>query len=145
MTGFATTTSQRGFTIIEVMVALVIAALGLSAVTATVSQAIDNSNTFQDRTFAMYIGINVLTELRLSGEFPELRETSDEVEYANRRWIWTAVVSATDVDALRRVDINIALADAPEDRIKSVVGFVGQPVSGSTSNSAWTGLGGAVQ
>ncbi len=136
---------QRGFTLIEVMIALTIAALGLSAVITTVSRSIDNSNRFRNQTLATYIGLNVITEIRLSGEFPKVRETSDDVEYAGRNWVWVARVTETDVEALRRIDVDVAFADAPDQRIHTVTGFAGQPVSGNSANSVWSGLRGETE
>lgn len=136
---------QSGFTLIEVMVALTIAALGLSAVITTVSRSIDNSNRFRNQTLATYIGLNVVSEIRLSGEFPKVRETSDDLEYAGRNWVWVARVTDTDVEALRRIDVDVAFADTPDQRVHTVTGFVGQPVAGDSVNSVWSGLRGATE
>ncbi|MEM1264206.1 MAG: type II secretion system minor pseudopilin GspI [Pseudomonadota bacterium] len=129
---------QRGFTLIEVMVALVIVALGLSALITTAVRVIGDSYTYRERTLALYVGLNVITELRLSDEVPDLRETEDEVEFADTDWLYTARVIETDVETLRRIEVDVALADDPDTVIRSVLGFVGEPRVGDDANRLWS-------
>ena len=134
-----------GFTLVEVMVALVIATLGLSAVITIASNSIDNAATFRQRALALYIGLNVITDMRLDNEFPDVREDTEEIEYANQDWLWTSRVIETDVDALRRVEVDVALAETPDDIVRTVTGFVGQPTQGDSGNFVWQGQAGQVR
>ena len=128
--------SSRGFTLIEVMVALTIVALSLTAVTAAMSQMIDAGNTMRDRTYASWIAQNRIAELRLSSTTPDVGNSNGEVEYANAEWAWRAVVSETGVDDLYRIDVEVSFAGS-EYVIRSVTGFVGPPGVGSNANSLW--------
>ena len=58
---------SNGFTLIEVMVALVIVSLALAGVAASMGQMIDTANTMRDRTFASWIAQNKIAEMRLAG------------------------------------------------------------------------------
>lgn len=130
---------QTGFTLVEVMVALVVVALGLSAVIAVASRSIDNAYTFRERALAMYIGMNVITEMRLGGEFPEVGDDSDNLDFGTREWVYTATVSDTGIDTLRRVEVEVALREVPDATIRTVTGFVGKPIpgKGAAANQAW--------
>ena len=57
---------SRGFTLLEVMVALIIVAFSLTALTASMNQMIDAANTLRERTFASWIAQNKITEMRLA-------------------------------------------------------------------------------
>lgn len=127
---------QRGFTLIEVMVALVIVALSLGAVMASISQMADAGYTMQQRTYASWIAQNQIAEMRLANVVPEVTETSGEVLFADQDWLWNATVSETGVENLFRVDVEVSLAVSGE-RIRSVTGFIGEPVQPGTSNNAW--------
>lgn len=127
----------RGFTLIEVLVALAIAALSLSAVAAAVSQMVGAATTMKDRTFAAWIAQNKITELRLANVIPEVSETTGTIEYGGREWGWRAVVSDTGVENLFRVDVSVSEADS-EDVIRTVSGFIGEPVIPGQSNIAWS-------
>ncbi len=132
--------ARRGFTLIEVMVALTIVALSLTAIGATTNQMIDAANTMRDRTYASWIAQNKITELRLANEQPEVSSTSGEVEFANATWEWRAVVSESGVEDFYRVDVSVSLAGTDYD-IRTVTGFLGKPVAVGVANQVWnTGL-----
>ena len=127
---------QRGFTLIEVMVALVIVALALAAVAASMGQMIDTANTMRERTFASWIAQNKIAEMRLAGVMPEVGESDGEVDFANTAWSWTADVSETGVENLMKVDVTVYYAGF-DDPIRQVTGFIGEPVAPGQSNLAW--------
>ena len=125
-----------GFTLIEVMVALVIVSLALAGVAASMGQMIDTANTMRDRTFASWIAQNKIAEMRLSGDMPEVGESSGEVDYANTTWAWTAEVDETGVENLLKVDVTVSYAGSDEP-VRLVTGFIGEPVAPGQGNLAW--------
>jgi general secretion pathway protein I len=127
---------HRGFTLIEVMVALTIVAFALTAVAASMSQMIDAANAMRDRTYASWIAQNKLAEMRLAGVMPEVSTTSGEVEYASTDWSWRAVVSETGIENFRRIDISITHVDS-EYVIRTVTGFIADPTPPGMANQAW--------
>jgi general secretion pathway protein I len=127
---------SNGFTLIEVMVALSIVALSLTAVTASISQMINTAESMRNRTYASWIAQNRITELRLATAAPEEGATNGEVEYANTDWSWRTVVSTTGVDDLYRIDVSVSLAGS-DDNIRTVTGFVGLPGAPGEANGAW--------
>ena len=129
-------TRQKGFTLIEVMVALTIVAFSLTAIAASMNQMIDAANTMRERTYASWIAQNKITELRLANVLPEVSSTSGELEYANSQWAWRAVVSETGIENFYRVDVAISLAD-DEYVIRTVTGFIGEPVQVGRANQIW--------
>jgi general secretion pathway protein I len=127
---------NSGFTLIEVMVALVIVSLALAGVAASMGQMIDTANTMRDRTFASWIAQNTIAELRLAGAMPEVGESSGDVDYANTTWTWTANVSETGVENLMKVEVTVSYAGF-DDPVRQVTGFIGEPVAPGQSNLAW--------
>ena len=126
-----------GFTLIEVMVALVIISLALAGVAASMGQMIDTANSMRERTFASWIAQNQIAEMRLAGAIPEVGESSGEVDYANTTWAWTARVSETGVENLLKVDVTVSYAGL-DDPVRQVTGFIGEPVAPGQSNLAWS-------
>ncbi len=125
------------FTLVEVMVALAIIALSLTAVAAKMGRMIDTSNAMRERTYASWIAQNKIAELRLANVVPEVTATSGEVEYANSIWDWRAVVSESGIENLYRVDVSISYA-GNENVIRTVTGFIGEPVPPGQANAAWS-------
>lgn len=131
--------ANKGFTLIEVMVALAIVALSLAAVTASMSQMIDAAQTMKDRTYASWIAQNRIAELRLAPATPKVGASNGDIDYANTEWSWRAVVSETGVDDLYRIDVSVSLAGS-DDVIRTVTGFVGPPGAAGEANRAWQRL-----
>ena len=127
---------KRAFTLVEVMVALAIIALSLTAVAAKMSRMIDTSNSMRERTYASWIAQNKIAEMRLANVLPDVSATSGEVDYANLTWRWRAVVSESGIENLYRVDVEVS--DANDIAvIRKVTGFIGEPVIPGQSNRAW--------
>lgn len=127
---------SRGFTLLEVMVALTIVALSLTAVAASMNQMIDAANTMRERTYASWIADNKIAEMRLANTVPEVSTTSGEIDYGNSAWEWRAVVSATGVDNFMRVDVSIFLLDS-DYKVLTVTGFIGEPLPPGRAGGAW--------
>jgi general secretion pathway protein I len=128
---------HAGFTLIEVMVALAIAAISLAAVTAAMSQMVDAANSLRNRTYASWIAQNKIAELRLANVIPDVSEDSDTVEYAGLDWTWRATISDTGVENLFRVDVAVSFTGSDEI-IRTVTGFIGEPSIPGQGNIAWT-------
>lgn len=126
----------RGFTLLEVMIALVIVALSLTAVASSMSHMIFQAKVMRDRTYASWIAQNRIAELRLLPAMPDVGASNGEVQYANADWSWRAVVSETGVDDLYRIDVAVSFAGS-EDNIRTVTGFVGPPGAVGEANRAW--------
>jgi general secretion pathway protein I len=118
---------HSGFTLLEVLVALVIVALGLMAAFGQVNQSLTAASRLREKTLANWVAVNEMTRLRLLGEFPPLGTRSAEVEMARTNWRYTTKVVKTPVDALRRLDISVAYADRPDSVVTTLTGFLGRP------------------
>lgn len=127
---------QRGFTLLEVMVALVIVALGLMAAFGQVNQSLTVASRLREKTLANWVAVNQMTRLRLLGEFPAIGTRSDEVEMARTTWRYTIKVVKTPLAALRRVDISIAFGDRPDAVVTTLTGFLGRPAQATQGASA---------
>ena len=128
---------QRGFTLVEVLVSLVMVSLVLTAATVSVSQVISTANGMRDRMYANWIAQNRLAEFRLASALPETGRRSGEVVYAGIDWSWEATISETGVDNLLRIDVSVTYPDS-EDTVRTVTGFVGVPVIPGQANRAWS-------
>jgi general secretion pathway protein I len=135
---------RGGFTLIEVLAALVIVGLGMLGVIQAVIQSANSGTYLREKTLAHWIAMNLLTERRLQTAPPEIGSSSDELEYAGQRWRWTVRVSETAVETMRRFDVSVGLADAPEDAtLATAIGFYGTAIApAGTSVVNWSGSGG---
>lgn len=133
--------SARGFTLIEVVVALAIVAVGMLAVFKTIGDTVRNVDDLRDRSFAEWIADNRITEMRISGEMPSVEETAGELDYAGRHWHWVTKVSQTQVQGLRRIDVSVRREEDPEGTaVVTLAGFIGRTASSAPPSRAdWYG------
>ncbi|HEY3785909.1 MAG TPA: type II secretion system minor pseudopilin GspI [Steroidobacteraceae bacterium] len=133
---------HRGFTLIEVLVALVIVAIGMAALMGALGSSADTVSYLRDKTFAEWVALNQLANLRLQlqpGQLPATGNTNGDVDYANRSWHWRQEVVATQVQGMERIDVKVRPAEvkAGEDAgwYVTVSGIVGDAVGapGSTT------------
>lgn len=132
---------SRGFTLIEVMVALIIVGLAMLGAIQVVSQTASNSGYLRDRSLAHWVAMNKLTEVRLQKNAPAVAKSSDEVEMAGRKWKWTMNVTQTQVETMRRIDITVRPEEAPEtQQLARITGFYGTAVAPpGTTLLSWQG------
>ncbi|MCL4792758.1 MAG: type II secretion system minor pseudopilin GspI [Gammaproteobacteria bacterium] len=117
---------RSGFTLIEVLVALVIVALGLLAAFGQVNQTLTTASRLRDKTFADWVALNQLTAQRLLGEFPAVGSSSGETEMGRAKWRYTVKVENTDFEDLRQIVVSVAFADNPDQVVTSISGFLGR-------------------
>ena len=120
---------QQGFTLIEVLVALMVFGLIATAASQVGSQYLGSFERVRDLTLASWIAGNRMNEIRLEENFPSVSETSKDLEYAGREWRVVTVVSDTDEDSMRRVEVRV---EAYRDRgdpvqLQTLSGFLRNP------------------
>jgi general secretion pathway protein I len=109
-----------GFTLIEVLVALVIVALGMAALLGSMTSAADTTIYLRDKTFAQWIALNRIAEVRLQQRIPAEGKTKGDVDdFAGRRWHWEQEVLPSEVKGIRRIDVSVRPAELPESQKNS--------------------------
>jgi len=114
-----------GFTLIEVVVALAVLAIGMTAVLHSTSQAGHAGAFLKQRTVAHWVASNQAAELLINNEWPTPGVSSGTETMANQNWQWEAEVQSTVVPELRLVTIRVML-DGEEKA--SLVSFVAKPM-----------------
>lgn len=119
---------RRGFTLIEVLIALAVIALALLGLTRVAALQVRDFDALRERTLAVWVASNVLAETRLAATLPATGRSDGHVELASRKWRWTRDVSGTPDPAIRRVDVRVFEGEA-EEPVASLAGFAGNAVS----------------
>jgi len=126
---FVRKSHAKGFTLLEVMVALAVIALALAAATSAVSGNIRNASGLQQRTYAHWVAMNKLTEMQLANQWPATKTTKGSSLMAKQEWYWSATITKTPdgFDLIRKVDITVRLNEDDESSLITLTGFVGRP------------------
>jgi general secretion pathway protein I len=100
----------RGFTLIEVLVALAILAIALAAAVRASSIAIDGANETKLRTLATWVAQNRLAETTAAtgASLPGTSETSGRTSMANIEFEWRQKISSTPNEGFRQIDVTVS-------------------------------------
>ena len=131
-TGIPTKQSAHGtgFTLVEVMVALVVVAIVLSALLLTLSQQLDGLRYLDDRAHAQLVAANRLAELRLVLDAKGTLQrgtTSGTESMAGRDWYWWSEGTETPVPGFYRYEIAVSdRQDGQDAPIHTLDGYLAQ-------------------
>ena len=130
-----------GFTLVEVLVALTIVAMGLAALMVAVSGTARTSGYLRDKTLAQWMALNRLSEVRLNlNKFSQNTDTG-ELRFANRTWHYDTRYYDTSIATMKRVVVRVYAGDAKTkgSPLAESTGFVGTSLSTpGLSNVDWT-------
>jgi len=120
--------TQKGFTLIEVLIALLVFGLIATAAAEVGSQYISSYERVRDKTLASWLADNRINEIRLQENIPGISENSKDTDFGSYRWRVTTAILATAEAKMRRVEVTVARyreeGAAPEP-IHTLSAFVG--------------------
>ncbi|MGL5600939.1 MAG: type II secretion system minor pseudopilin GspI [Silvania sp.] len=118
---------QRGMTLLEVMVALVIFAGASLALMNSLGSQVRALQSMEESLFASWVAENQMVELRLTGGWPSLERQSGQQSLAGRTWYWQRQGEATRDPLLRAAEIQVRTAPQADPRIHLRSYFFHQP------------------
>jgi general secretion pathway protein I len=131
---------QRGFTLVEVLVALMIVAMSLAALMNAVSSAARGSEHLRDKTIAQWIAMNRIAEVRLNIQKFGGNSDKADIDFANRKWRYDTRYFETDNATIRRVVVRVWPAAAKKDAgpLAEAASFLGSALTpAGTVNFSW--------
>jgi general secretion pathway protein I len=96
----------RGFTLIEVLIALAVVALAVGALLGTITSAASNISYLKDKTLAEWVALNRLAEIRIAQQMPDPGKRTGNTVMGGMRWQWEQEVTELPVKGMFRVDVR---------------------------------------
>ena len=118
--------AERGFTLIEILVALAILAVALAAGMRSVAQSTDAATLLKHRTLALWVAQNRLAVAQLATPWPALGAREGTAEQAQAKFVWRETVDGTPNPAFRKIEIVVADPQEPDYALARLVGYLGQ-------------------
>jgi general secretion pathway protein I len=113
---------SRGFTLIEVLVALAIVAIALAAGVRATSALTSNALRQSSVLLAHLCAENELVKARLARRMPDIGDSSVECQQAGHIFAVAVSVLPTPNPSFRRVDAQVFDGGAPVLRLSTIVG-----------------------
>ncbi|MBT8128467.1 MAG: type II secretion system minor pseudopilin GspI [Gammaproteobacteria bacterium] len=129
---FNTTASHRGFTLLEVLVALTIITLSLGALISTSGSHASSAGYLKQKTIAHWVAMNEITQLRIEKAWPGKGDTKGSTEMAGAEWYWTRTVKETEDENSRQVEFKVFLDEARESSLTRLVVYLFKPAETTT-------------
>jgi len=116
----------RGFTLLEVVIAVLVLALALLALTRTAALQTADFSQLRERTFAGWLARELLAETRLGSAFAPPGTSSGTRRFGPTDWRFEIRVAATDVATIHRIEVRVYSGDAASTPLAQLTGFSGQ-------------------
>lgn len=115
--------STRGMTLIEVLIALAIVAIAMIAVIKATGQNIRGTNYLQDKTIAMWVGQQVVSEARIGmlvipNPPDKLKQTT---KMLGEEWYWQASLADTPNKKIKKIQVKVFAEDTDDDDATPII------------------------
>jgi len=124
------TRNNRGFTLIEVLIALAIIAIALTAVMKSTSLSIRNHIYLQNKTIALWVAEDVINQTRVG--LLQLSDsesgTENQTMMFNQAWSWKAWLKPTANAGIQEIDVEVFEKDS-KNRLIKLTGYMNAKTS----------------
>jgi general secretion pathway protein I len=121
-----TARGARGFTLIEVLVALAVLAIALSAIIKTMSANTLNSIYLRDRTLAQWVALNKITELQIGQDWPSPGKSDGSTVMGNHEWFWEAEIKTTPDKDVDTITLRVRDKHDAENPVSTLQAYIGR-------------------
>ncbi|MFN7098452.1 MAG: type II secretion system minor pseudopilin GspI [Gammaproteobacteria bacterium] len=104
----------QGFTLIEIMVALVILAIALSAISLAISRNAQNATYIDQKMAAHWVAMNIISQQQLKATQPNYIGVSSQEgtsNMLNHTWYWKAETENTTIDQTYHISVDVSTKD----------------------------------
>lgn len=101
--------SHSGFTLVEVLLALAVIAIALTALLKATAQNIENTHRLKEKTISHWVAMQAVSmiQLRLIVLNPS-QEATQVTRMLNQSWYWRAKFSATPIKTIQKIIISVS-------------------------------------
>lgn len=115
---------EKGFTLIEVMLAMAVFSIAGIAILGTADTNARNLGYLESKILASWVASNQLVEITLDDTWPPKNNKKGKVELAGLEWFWLQkVIKTTDKD-MRAIVLEVRLDEKDPSALTSLMTYV---------------------
>ena len=118
---------HRGFTLIEILVALAIIAIALAALIKASGSHTASVAYIKQKSIAHWVAMNEITELKIKQSWPAIGDKKGSADMANHEWFWLREIKETANDDTHQVTFTIFLDEDGEQNVTRLIGYIHKP------------------
>ena len=118
---------QAGMTLIEVLIALAIVSIAMTAIIKATTQSIRGTSHLQNKMIATWVAQDVINEFRV--KLRELPDASDreKINMLNQDWYWQAEQTDTANPRIKKMEVNVYTEETGDaDPLVTLISYVYQ-------------------
>ena len=116
--------SQRGFTLIEIIIALVVISVALGAVIATTGNSVKHGAHIKEKTIALWVAQNTIADILIKKNWLSTGIKSQDVNMAGRQWFIKNNVIQTPDNNIRKMEVSIYTDNKSQNKIVSLIAYI---------------------
>jgi len=111
--------SQSGFTLIEILVALIIVSLGVISVVQVASRHVSNIVELEKRMLASWVASNHIAEIRHSAKIDKISKGSETESYklGGQNWRSRVRIEETEVERVFLLKVEVSVNSSIEKKV----------------------------
>ncbi len=117
---------QKGFTLLESLIALAILAIALAAVLRATGASTNHVDALRQRLLADWVAQNRLALHAGRGDWLPVGTQHGEESQAGLMFIWDEKISSTPNPAFRRIEVSVAAREDPQNALRHLSGYLVQ-------------------
>lgn len=121
--------AAKGFTLIEVMLAMAIFAIAGVAMLGVAQNNFISLSLIEQKTVAHWVAANQMVEVTMDNAWPPKDKKKGKVEMAEKTWYWQQKVVKTQDSSMRQVTIEVRDDEKAEKPITELISFVAKPAN----------------
>lgn len=100
---------NAGFTLIEVLIALAIIAIALSALLKALAQNVENAERIKNKTISHWVAMQGVAMVQLGlFQIGPGQETTQDTQMLGQHWFWRVKSSSTPQKSVQRLTISVS-------------------------------------
>jgi general secretion pathway protein I len=116
---------HRGFTLVEVLVALSILSIAVLGLMSALRESVINTAAVRDRQLAQIVAENVMVETMGAPSAPQKGSDAGQTLLGRQQWMWARKISTTSDPAIVRIEISVKAGEGGAE-LAQVTAFRGE-------------------